>query len=149
MKYILEHPVRGSIGSKKFLTSVHWRNGVLITDEPEKLGGKDRGPDPYTLLLSSLITCTLATLKMYADHKELPLTEIGVSANMYQKIGNDGTAMVIERHIEISSAVDDDLRQRLLRVAENCPVSKILKGNISIPTSLSDDGKPAEITPHD
>ena len=146
MKYILEHPVRGTIGSEKFLTTVHWRNGVLVTDEPEKQGGKDRGPDPYTLLLASLITCTLATLKMYTDHKEIPMPEIRVSANMFQKIGNEGTAMVIERHIEISSAVDDDLRQRLMRVAENCPVSKILKGSISIATRLSDAVKLAEIT---
>lgn len=146
MRYILEHPVKGTIGSEKFLTSVQWRNGVLVTDEPEKLGGKDRGPDPYTLLLSSLITCTLATLKMYIDHKGIPLPEIRVSANMFQKIGNEGTAMLIERLIEISSAVDDDLRQRLMRVAENCPVSKILKGNISIATSLLGAGKLAEKT---
>jgi hypothetical protein len=47
MKYVLETPVKGIIGSEKVKTAIHWRNGVLITDEPEKLGGKDLGPDPY------------------------------------------------------------------------------------------------------
>lgn len=64
MKYLLENPIKGTIGSEKHLTTIYWRNGVLITDESEKLGGKDLGPDPYTLLLSSLVACTLATLRM-------------------------------------------------------------------------------------
>ncbi|GAA4917249.1 OsmC family protein [Mucilaginibacter defluvii] len=138
MKYLLEYPVRGIIGSDRFLTSIHWRNGMLITDEPEKLGGRDLGPDPYTLLLSSLISCTLATLRMYADHKAIPLPEIEVTANMYQRIGNDGTVMQIEREIVIPGSADEELRQRLIRIAESCPVSRILKGNIRISTSLRD-----------
>ena len=132
MKYILEHPVKGIIGSEKFLTSIHWRNGVLITDEPDKLGGQDLGPDPYTLLLSALVSCTLATLRMYIDHKGLDIPEISVEANMFQKIGNKGTVMHFQRRIAIAEVVDPELQQRLIRLAENCPVSKILKGNIEI-----------------
>jgi hypothetical protein len=40
MKYLLETPIKGTIGSEKYKTTIHWRNGVLITDEPEKLGGR-------------------------------------------------------------------------------------------------------------
>jgi len=136
MKYILENPVQGVIGSEKFLTSVHWRNGVLITDEPERLGGRDLGPDPFTLLLSSLVSCTLATLRMYIDHKELPITEIRAEANMYQKIGKDGPVTRIERRILIPEISDPDLLERLMRVAENCPISKIIKGNIMISSAF-------------
>ena len=93
MKYILEHPVKGSIGTGKFLTTIHWRNGVMITDEPEKIGGQDLGPDPFTLLLTSLVSCTLATLKMYIDHKGLSIPEMRVEANMFQKIGNEGASV--------------------------------------------------------
>jgi putative redox protein len=140
MKYLLENPIRGIIGSEKFLTSIHWRNGVLITDEPEKLGGKDIGPDPYTLLLSSLVSCTLATLRMYLDHKGMDMPEIEVTANMYYRIEGEGTVMRIERTIEIKGIDDAELRQRLIRVAEDCPVSKILKGNIRIITRFESDG---------
>jgi putative redox protein len=132
MKYILEHPVKGIIGSEKFLTAIHWRNGVLVTDEPDKVGGRDLGPDPYTLLLSALVSCTLATLRMYIDHKGLDIPEISVDANMFQNIGNKGTVMHIIRRIAIAETIDPELQQRLIRVAENCPVSKILKGNIEI-----------------
>lgn len=132
MKYILENPVRGIIGTEKFLTAIHWRNGVMVTDEPQKLGGEDRGPDPFTLLLSALVSCTLATLRMYIDHKVLDIPEIRVEANMFQKIGNEGIVTQIERRIAIPDVVAPELQERLIRVAENCQVSKILKGSIKI-----------------
>lgn len=147
MKYLLENPVRGIIGGEQFLTSIHWRNGILITDEPKRLGGKDLGPDPYTLLLSSLISCTLATLKMYIDLKKVPLPEIEVTANMYQKVRNDGIVMLIERQIMIHGSADEDLRLRLISVAENCPVSRILQGNVCIMTGLRVAAMAAESIP--
>lgn len=136
MKYMLETPIKGTIGLQKYKTTIHWRNGVFITDEPEKLGGKDLGPDPYTLLLSSLVGCTLATLRMYIDHKELAISEIEVEANMFFRIENKETIVYIERKLEFREQLDPKVQQRLLRVAENCPISKLLKGNIKISTEL-------------
>lgn len=136
MKYILEKPVKGAIGLQKYKTAIYWRNGVFITDEPEKMGGKDVGPDPYTLLLASLIGCTLATLRMYIDHKELAISEIEVEANMFFRIENQETTTHIERKIVFRDELSQTIQQRLLRVAENCPISKMLKGNIKISTEL-------------
>jgi putative redox protein len=137
MKYILDVPVKGIIGPKKYKTVIHWRNGVLITDEPEKIGGKDLGPDPYTLLLSSLIACTLATLRMYIDLKQIQIEEIQVEANLFQKLENLETVTWIERKILFSALQSEDISQRLIRVAENCPVSKMLKGSIKVTTQIS------------
>ncbi|MBI1782653.1 MAG: hypothetical protein HYR66_15020 [Sphingobacteriales bacterium] len=50
MQYKLEKPVHGTIGTEKYKCVVEWRNGKFIADEPENNGGKDEGPDPYTLL---------------------------------------------------------------------------------------------------
>lgn len=136
MKYILEKPIKGTIGLQKYKTAIYWRNGVLITDEPKQLGGQDLGPDPYTLLLSSLVGCTLATLRMYIDHKELTISEIDVEANMFHKIENYATVAYMERKIVFRDQPDKELQQRLLKVAENCPISKMLKGNINISTEL-------------
>lgn len=136
MKYLLENPVKGIIGIQKYKTSIHWRNGVLIADEPEKIGGQDIGPDPHTLLLSSLVACTLATLRMYIDHKGLIIPEIEVDANVFHRIENQETTTHIERKIIFRNQVDLEVQKRLLRVAENCPISKILKGNIKVSTEL-------------
>lgn len=136
MKYLLEQPVKGVIGDQKYLTSIHWRNGVVITDEPEKLGGQDLGPDPYTLLLSSLVACTLATLRMYIDHKGLAISEIQVDANLFYRLENQETITQIERTITFRDPPDAELLDRLLRIAEQCPISKILKGTIKIATEI-------------
>ncbi len=136
MKYILDKSIKGTIGAQKYKTTIHWRNGVLITDEPEKLGGKDLGPDPYTLLLSSLVGCTLATLRMYIEYKGLAVSEIEVQANMFYKIENKETIAYIERKIKFREQLDMEIQQRLLSVAEKCPISKILKGNTKISTEL-------------
>jgi len=136
MKYILESAIVGKIGQQKFKTAIVWRNGAFITDEPEKIGGQDLGPDPYSLLLSSLVACTLATLRLYIDHKALEIKDITVEANMYQKIVKEQIVTYIDRSITFDEAVTPEIKQRLLKIAESCPVSKILKGNVEIATQL-------------
>jgi putative redox protein len=136
MKYILEYPVKGIIGMQKYKSYIHWRSGVLIADEPEKLGGKDLGPDPHTLLLSSLIGCTLATLRMYIDRKGLAISEIKVEANIFHRIEQQDIITLIERKITFNDELDAEVQKRLLRVAEQCPISKILKGSIRVATEL-------------
>lgn len=136
MKYILEKPIKGTIGTQKYKTVIHWRNGVITGDEPAKLGGQDLGPDPYTLLLSSLVSCTLATLRMYIDLKKLIISEIEVEANMFYKIENNAPVAYIERKIVFEDLPDLSIQQSLLRLAENCPISRILKGDIKIVTEV-------------
>ncbi|MGE8290153.1 MAG: OsmC family protein [Sphingobacterium sp.] len=136
MKYILENPVSGHIGQQKYKTTILWRNGELITDEPEKLGGKDLGPDPYTLLISSLVSCTLATLRMYIDKKELNINEIQVTANMYLRIEKEQVVTYFDREISFGQAVEEDTVLRLQQIADECPISKILKGNVIVNTTM-------------
>jgi putative redox protein len=141
MKYSLEHPIVATIGTEKYKSTVQWLHGKFISDEPEKSGGKDKGPDPYTLLLSSLGTCTLATLRMYIDRKGWDIPKISVSVNMYQEDKDGKHTTVIDRDLNFLSPVTDEQRERLVQIAKVCPISKILEGEIQVRTFAYSDNE--------
>ncbi|ASU33008.1 (4Fe-4S)-binding protein [Mucilaginibacter xinganensis] len=132
MEYILQQPVVASIGAEKYKCTIEWHHGKFITDEPEFAGGKDAGPDPYTLLLSSLGACTITTLRMYIDRKGWDIPQIAIALNMYFKLEGEKKITVIDRDLNFLSPVTDEQRDRLVQIAKVCPVSKILEGEIQV-----------------
>ena len=114
-----------------------WRAGQLVPDEPSFNGGKDTGPDPFTAVLSGLVGCTLTTLRMYIKRKGWDITDIHCSVNMLQKAEPFKTS--IFRTLSFSQPVTDEQKERMLWIAKNCPVAKLLQGEIVIDTHLSDD----------
>jgi putative redox protein len=129
---LLEKNIEGKIGLQKYYCEIIWRNGTLIMDEPKNIEGQDLGPDPYSTLLASLAGCTLSTLRMYIDRKEWDIPEIFVSLNMIK----EAEKTIISRDISFGSTIDEETKNRLLLIAEKCPVSKILKGEININTTI-------------
>ncbi len=108
-----------------------------FADESVLDGGANVGPTPVQLLLSSLGACTSITLSMYAKRKAWPLT--GVEVNLeYNPNGKPADGNQIVRHIILRGELDTEQRERLLQVANACPVHKILTGNIAIDTNLVD-----------
>lgn len=134
MDWKLDKPIVGAIGTEKYKVTIEWRNGQLIADEPEAVGGKDLGPDPYSLLLASLTACTLSTLRMYIDRKGWDIPSITVTLNMGQE-ATDNLTTHIQRDIQFDSSVSDEQKEKLLLIATKCPVSKILSNNIIIHTT--------------
>lgn len=96
---LFKQPIKANIGAEKYKVSVTWAHGDFIADEPEKLGGQNAGPDPYTLLLSALASCTLATLKMYIDKQQWNIEKIYVAINMEQRYAADVKTTTIFREI--------------------------------------------------
>ena len=135
MTNLLENNIEGSIGVQKYLCTISWRNGTLLIDEPESVGGQNIGPDPFSTLLASLAGCTLSTLRMYIDRKEWNIPEIKISLNLSQET-NEKLETKISRTITFSSEVSEEQKERLLFISEKCPISKLLKGNITINTTL-------------
>jgi putative redox protein len=130
----MEKPVTASISTEKYKVTIEWRNGQIIADEPVALGGKDTGPDPYTLLLASLASCTLSTLRMYIDRKGWDIPDMTVSLNLYQTT-TDGLTTTITRDIQLGNNPSEEQRERLMVIAKKCPISKILENNIVIQTT--------------
>jgi putative redox protein len=110
----------------------HWQ-----VDEPADKGGADTAPNPMQVLLSALGACTTVTLQMYAAQKQWPLESVEV----HLALNPDGAPAPgtnhIQRRIELrGAALTDEQRQRLLQVAQACPVHKLLASSIEIPTTL-------------
>jgi putative redox protein len=135
MTPLLEQNIEGSIGTQKYLCTISWRNGTLLMDEPELVGGQNIGPDPFSTFLASLAGCTLSTLRMYIDRKGWDIPEIFISLNLTQTTEGD-LVTTISRDISFSSTVSADIKERLLVIADKCPVSKILKNQVLISTTI-------------
>lgn len=132
MEALFEHDITGSIGTTKYQCTIRWRNGEFFMDGPQNIGGGDTGPDPFSTLLASLAGCTLSTLRMYIDRKGWDIPEIGIAMNIqYTPLMTE-----ISRKITFVNAVTTEQKERLLEIAEKCPISKILKGSTTINTSM-------------
>ncbi len=108
----------------------------LIADEPVESGGNDLGPAPHELLLAALGACTSMTLKMYADRKGWPLSEVDVKLTGEKVAGESGQRYVIKRSITLSGDLSAEQREGLLAIANKCPVHKTLSNPITIESSL-------------
>jgi len=137
--HLFAKDITGDLVKDRQEVTINWRAGHLVLDEPSFNGGKDIGPDPFTTVLSGLLGCTLTTLRMYIKRKGWDITDIHCSVNMLQE--TEPFKTTIFRTVSFDQPVTDEQKERLLWVAKNCPVAKLLQGEIMIDTHLSDDAK--------
>ena len=107
---------------------------TIIIDEAKDVGGDGKGPDPYDLLLTALGGCTSMTIMMYARRKEWPLESVQVKLN-HEKIHatdceecvtEDGKLDQITKTIFLKGDLTQEQRERILEIADRCPVNKTL-----------------------
>lgn len=104
----------------------------LRSDEEKEQGGDDTGAAPHELLLAALGSCTAMTLKVYAERKGWPLTNVRVRLHGATTDGR----FVITRQLDVVGDLDADQRRRLMEIADRCPVHKTLKSTIDIQASV-------------
>jgi len=107
---------------------------TVIADEPLSNGGGDEGMNPHEILASALGACTCITVRMYADRKEMPLDGVNVTLGLVRD--SDTNTTNISRQIELIGDLTPEQRDRLLTIANKCPVHKTLTNPITIETRL-------------
>jgi len=133
-------------GTEGFRTEILANGHSLVSDEPTSVGGSNAGPTPYDLLVAALGACTSMTLRMYADRKHLPLEEVTVRLRHAKVHAADcadcekpaSKIDQIEREIELTGALDEAQRERLLEIAERCPVHRTLESKVRIMSRLAE-----------
>jgi putative redox protein len=142
-----DNRIAACTGPGGFLTEIQVNRHSLIADEPIAVGGTDQGPTPFDLLVAALGACTSMTLRIYADRKNWPLEAATVRLKHAKIHATDcesceikeGMLDCIEREIEIEGPLDEDQKQRLLQIADRCPVHKTLTSEVKIKTRLKSD----------
>ena len=132
--------VSASIPGTGYRTSIHARSHTLVADEPADAGGTDMGATPYELLLGALAACTAMTVRMYADRKQWPLSDVVVRIRPVRSHAVDcvncETSEVgvgrLEREVDLVGELTEEQRKRLLYIADRCPVKQALERGLHV-----------------
>ncbi len=129
----------------RYMQSMRAGRHALTADEPKAAGGNDAGPGPYEYLLWGLGACTSMTLRMYAELKKLPLDRVRVRLSHRRIHAQDcadcetreGKVDEITREIVLEGDLTEEQRQRLLEIANKCPVHRTLTSEIKVRSRLA------------
>ena len=133
-------------GNGKFQQQVQSGAHRMLADEPMSYGGLDSGPSPYDFVSIGLAACTSMTLRMYADRKGWDIGQISVTVD-HAKIhaedcadcgeGKEGRIDRFERRISVNGDLDATERDKLLEIADKCPVHRTLESGAAVVTNFS------------
>lgn len=136
-------------GEGKYQNRVLTGRHRLLADEPESVGGLDTGPSPYDFLSIALGACTSMTLRIYSAQKKLALGRISVDVT-HDKIhakdcedctdevrGSDRRIDLFRRVISVEGEMTDELRAKILEIADKCPVHRTLVASSKIQTNVA------------
>ncbi len=132
--------VEARVGATSFRADITARQHRLTVDEPEAVGGHDAGPTPYEYLLIALASCTVMTLRLYANRKKWPLEGAAVLVRQGHSHEQDcercETEEVgighIQKKIELEGPLTDEQRKRLIEIADRCPIKQTLSRGIHV-----------------
>ena len=131
-------------GIGKFGQDISVGPHLFHADEPSPVGGRNTGPTPYQLLSAGLGACTTMMLRLYAGRKKIPLDHVSVDVR-HNKIHaedcescdtREGKVDTFEREITLEGDLDAETRQRLLEIADKCPVHRTLHSEVQVVTTL-------------
>lgn len=139
-----DHEVMANLGKEGYTTHLIAGKHHFVADEPESFGGNDFGPNPYEFISAGLAACTSMTIQMYARRKEWRLENVETHVSHSKKHQNDcedceneqSRIDHFEREITFTGELEDSQIDRLLEIADKCPVHRTLSAKAAISTKL-------------
>lgn len=132
------------VDANGFLQDVQSGPHHAFADEPAKFGGTNKGMTPYGFVSAGLGACTSMTIRMYARRKGWALTGVSVDISHAKEHATDAAtpgAKVdhFERTIHLSGDLTAEQKERLLEIADKCPVHKTLERSSTVKTVLAQE----------
>jgi putative redox protein len=109
---------------------------TIVTDEPARLGGSDRGPAPHELLAAMLASCVATMIAIYAHNRGW---EIG-RPTVHVTYDPDATPRRVEIEIDLPATLTPDQRRRIQRVADTCPARRALEAGFEFEERIVSTG---------
>jgi len=127
-----------------FTTTIQTKKHNFISDEPQSIGGDNFGPSPYDYLSAALASCTIMTLKMYAERKKWDLQEVYAYITYSKKHSDDLMLDLdlparidhLQKRLKFIGNLDEKQKARLKEIASKCPIHKTLLSKTIIETEL-------------
>jgi len=123
--------IQAKLAGPNYRVDITADHHALVSDEAADHGGQNAGPAPFDLVLAGLASCTLITLRMYAERKGHP--EVQAAGQFFHRVEGDNHR--IDRRIQVSGAPDEVL-ERMRDIVERTPVTLALKAGFAISTSV-------------
>jgi len=125
-------------GPLRYAQTVSIGSHVFQSDEPADVGGNDMGPNPQELVMASLGACTNITIQMYAERHQWPLKGVRATVSYAKVLAENSPApdATIEMEISLAGNLSGEQQQRLLEIAQRCPVHRMLASPVVVHTRL-------------
>lgn len=134
-----------AITKKELTTQLNTEGHMGLVDEPVEIGGQNKGPTPYDLLCGALASCTSITLRLYANRKKWHVTRIRVEVKHDKVYKKDCETCDepkkktdrFERKITLEGDLDEKQKERMIQIANKCPVHQTMDSDNDIVTVLA------------
>ncbi len=127
--------VSASSESSPYLTEISNASLTLKADTTKDKGGGGSGFRPHELLEAALAACINIHLRMYADNHGIPLEGVRILVSLDR---NEPSKATFGYSIELAGELTAAQRERLLQIAETCPVHNTLLREIGFQRHESD-----------
>lgn len=119
--------IKASI-NERYLVTNEASGHLTLSDEPLEDGGTNLAMTPTELLLSSLASCKLATMRMVAQRKQWDTTGLSIELELV----NEAEKNTVYQTISFPEHLTDEQREKLTTISHKCPVSKLVTGTLHI-----------------